>query len=230
MNEEALIQEMMRRGHSRSTAEATIQGRQRTEGLQNLWNEYMTGGGGQPGGGDYASNLIQTLTGQVVPQALEFDVEAARAAAEQEWNPYYDEILEDYLTKAALFQERSEADIASTLGVMGGRREEFMGDIARQSPIIQEQIGGRAADRGLYFSGGREQEQRRQLEKEERAKGSYERKFEYVREQKELEQQRYVEDLARKKKERERDLARQREAAITGQVETRRSEIYGGYG
>lgn len=231
MDIEALIQEMMRRGHDRASAEATITGRQRTEGLQNLWNEYMTGGGGgaQPGGDDYTSNLIQTLTGQVVPQALEFDVEAARAAAEQEWGSYYDEILEDYLAEAALFQGRSEADIASTLGILGERRGEFMGDIERQSPIIQEQIGGRKADVGLYFSGGREQEQRQQLEKEERTKGSYEREYEYETQQKQLQQQRYVEDLERKKKERERDLARQREQAITGGVETRREEKYLGY-
>jgi len=186
-------------------------------------------GGAPSGEGDYMSNLINTLTQQAVPQALEFDTESARAAAEQEWSPYYDEILQDYLTEAGLFQERSEADIASELGVLGGRREEFMGDIARQSPIIQEQIGGRAADRGMFFSGGREQEQRQQLEKEERSKGSYEREYEYETQQKALQQQRYVEDLERKRKERERDLARDREQAITGGVETRREEKYLGW-
>lgn len=188
------------------------------------------GYGGPGGGGDYSSNLIDTLTGQVVPKALEFDTEAARAAAEQEWGPYYDEILQDYLAEVELFGGRSEADLSSTLGLLGGRREEFMGDIARQSPIIQEQIGGRAADRGMFFSGGREQEQRQQLEKEGRSQASYDREYEYETSQKQLQQQRYMEDLERKKRERERELARTREAAITGQVETRRAEIYGGYG
>jgi hypothetical protein len=230
MDQEALIRAMMSKGHSRETAMATITGRSANpSSLRDLYVEYL-GGGAAPSTGDYTSDLIGTLTGQVVPQALEFDTEAARAAAEQEWSPYYDEILQDYLTEADLFRGRSEADIASTLGLLGGRREEFMGDIARESPIIQEQIGGRFADRGLYFGGEREETQRRQLEKEERTRGSYEREYEYETQQKQLQQQRYVEDLERKRRQRERDLARQREAAITGQVETRRAEVYGGYG
>lgn len=52
MDREVLIQEMMRHGHSRTTAEGAIAGR----GIEDLWREYM---GGTPGGGgtegDYAS-------------------------------------------------------------------------------------------------------------------------------------------------------------------------------
>jgi hypothetical protein len=96
------------------------------------------GGGGSSGGGDdYLSGLIQTLTQEVVPQALEFDMEAARAAAEQEWSPYYDEILQDYLS-----------------------------DVSRVSGVRQERIGGEFADRGLYQSGQRQEAQEKQLEEE----------------------------------------------------------------
>ena len=42
MDREALIQEMMRHGHTRSTAEAAIAGRG-SEGLSYYWNEYMGG-------------------------------------------------------------------------------------------------------------------------------------------------------------------------------------------
>jgi hypothetical protein len=229
MDQEALINAMMQKGHSRQTAEATIQGRAlNPQSLTDLYVEYL-GGGAPATPGGYTSDLISTLTGEVVPQALEFDVEAARKAAEEEWGPYYDELLQDYLTEAALYQARSEADIASKLGLLGERREEFMGDIARESPIIQEQIGGRFADRGLYFGGEREEAQRRQLEKEERKRSAYEREYGYETGQAQLQQQRYVEDLERKRKERERELARQREQAITGGVETRREEKYMGW-
>jgi hypothetical protein len=179
MDQEALIQAMMSKGHSRESALATITGRAASSApndLRNLYIEYLggaPGGGGTTsgGGGDYMSSLINTLTSQLVPQALEFDQEAARAAAEQEWNPYYDEILNDYLS-----------------------------DLARISPIRQENIGGNFADRGLYQSGQRQEAQQFQLDTEQ------------------IEKQR-----------RERDLAREREAAITGQVEQQREEKYYGY-
>lgn len=179
MNEEALIQAMMSRGHSRESAQATIAGRKSSgahNDLQNLYMEYLGGSGA--GGAvtygsedDYFSGLIQNITEQLVPQALEFDEAAARRAAEQEWNPYYDEILQDYLD-----------------------------DLNRISPVRQENIGGNFADRGLYFSGQRQEAQQRQLDEEQ---------------------------IARQR--RERELARQREAAITGQVQTLREEKYAGY-
>ena len=49
--------------------------------------------------------------------------------------------------------------------------QDYLGDLARVSPIRQEQIGGQAADAGLYFSGQREEKQRLQLEKEQYAEG-----------------------------------------------------------
>ena len=187
------------------------------------------GGGGGASGGDYSSGLIDTITQQVVPQALEFDVDAARRAAEQEWNPYYDELLADYLAEVTTGQTRSEADIASTLDLLGGRREDYLGDIARESPIMQEAIGGQFADRGLYESGQRQEAQQRRLEEEERQKQNYEREYQYKTGQAQLEQQRYLEDSERERKQRERDLAREREQSVTGQVETLRSEKYAGY-
>jgi len=122
-------------------------------------------------GPGYTQSLIDVLTGQVVPQALSFDEGAARGVAEQEWGPYFDELLSDYL-----------------------------GELTRQSEQTQEQLGGTFADRGLYFSGQRQEEQR--LAQEE---------------------------ADRQRRKRERDLARQRESAITGQVETLREEQFQGY-
>lgn len=103
---------------------------------------------------DYVNSLIQTLTGQVVPQAIEFDTEAARAAAEQEWNPYYDEILNEYL-----------------------------GDLERLSGLRQERTGGAFADRGLYMSGQREEAQQLQLGEEQRQRERRERDLARAREE-----------------------------------------------
>lgn len=206
--------------------EAVIQGILNDPGQVARYERELGLGGG---GDDYVSNLIQTLTEQVIPPALEFDAEAARRAAEEEWGPYYEEILQDYLIDVALGKERSIEDLASGLGLLKERRESYLGDIERESPRIQEAIGGRAADRGLYFGGEREEKQRQQLEKEKVARGDYEREYEYKTEQAGLSQERYLVDLERKKKERERDLARQREQAITGQVETQREEKFYGY-
>lgn len=187
------------------------------------------GGGVTSGAGDYVSSLIDLLTKEVVPQALEFDTEAARRAAEEEWGPYYEQLLQDYLTEVSLGKERSVEDLASGLGLLGGRRERFLGEIERESPRIQEAIGGRAADVGLYFGGERQEKQRIQLEKEKVARGDYEREYEYKTEQAQLTQERYVADVERERLQRERELAREREKAITGQVETLREEKFYGY-
>lgn len=220
-----------------------------------------TGGSGKGGGGgggqastaeDRINKLIETLTKEVVPKAIEFDSEAARKAAEQQWGPYYKQILADYLTEVKVGKARekenlasylksvgvrekrekenldetlkalglkgkwtgedlktaiedygisevrtkedlgtalesygikagrTKEDLASLTGLLGGRREEYMGEIARQSPLIEEAIGGRAADRGLYFSGEREEQQKLQKEKEARDIASYEKEYGYT--------------------------------------------------
>ena len=219
------------------------------------------GASGTSGSSDLITNIVDTL----VPQALEFDTEAARAAAEQEWSPYYDELLQDYLAEVgtAKTQEsedlakyletlgirgtRTEEDLATTLDILGGRRSDYMADLARQSPEIQEAIGGGFADRGLFFSGQREEAQRKQLEDETRQAQRYEQEYGYQtgeaqkvagrtqedidkeREARELENRRYLDKIETERKKRERELARQREAAVTGQIETQREEQYYGY-
>lgn len=208
-------------------------------------------GGGTGETGDYVKDLIKVLTEDVVPKALEFDSEAARRAAEEQWGPHYDEILQNYqqeveiktgrekedlatylesvgiknvraekdlatrldalglagtragedlakqlesldlqgvrteedlTTKLEVLSTRGERvgqDLTSLLGLLGGRREEYMANIARESPLIQEAIGTKAADRGMYFSGGRGEQQKLQLEKEERGKETYEKEYGY---------------------------------------------------
>jgi len=49
------------------------------------------------------------------------------------------------------------------------------------------------------------------------------------REARELQSKRYYEDIEKQRKKRERELARAREAQITGGVETRREEKYYGW-
>lgn len=191
----------------------------------------LTGGGGAPGApggaGDY-SQLFELLTGET-GKALEFDEPAARGVAEEKLGVEYDELLKDYLTEITTGKERSVADLASGLKLVKERRDEYREDIARQSPLTQERIGGQAADRGLYFSGGREEQQKLQLGKEERQKGTYDREYEYKVQQAELEQKRYLENVEREKKQRERELARQREGAITGHIVTQREEQQRGW-
>jgi len=263
MDKETLIQAMMKGGHSRISAENTINSR----GMENMWSEYMGGSttSGSENQNDYVTSLINTLTQQAVPQALEFDEVGARAASEQQWNPYYDQLLEDYLNEVTIGRGREGEDLATYLSeldtrrgrtledlatsmeTLDARKEDYLGDINRESPLIQEAIGGSAADRGAYFSGGRVEDQNLQLEKEARDKERYGREYgtektrletnagrteeEYTRQQeaRELQNRRYLADVERRRKERERTLAQEREAAITGGVVTRKEEQYLGY-
>ena len=234
-----------------------------------------TGGRGKEGGGgdggalssaeDYVNKLVETLTQKVVPPAIEFDTEASRRAMEEEWNPYFDQLLSDYLSEVSIgrgregedlatylsdldiSRRRSKEDLEARLGILGGRREKYMGDIERESPLVQEAIGGRFADRGLYLGGEREETQRLRLEKEERAKQDYEREHRYETERaqtgatrtseelqrreeaRRLQGERYLADLERKRKQRERTLAQERERAIVGGVETLREEKFRGW-
>ena len=188
-----------------------------------------TSGGTPSGGGTSTQDAENLLIEELRKLQESFDPEAARRAAEEEWNPFFDELLQDYLTESNIGQERSVEDLASGLGLLGERRETYLGDIERESPRIQEQIGGRFADRGLYFGGEREEKQRIQLEKEKVARGDYEREYEYKTSQAELQQERYTADVERDRKQRERDLAKQRESAITGQVDLQEEELTRGY-
>jgi hypothetical protein len=170
------------------------------------YNNYLNatqGGGGNQNGSGGMGTYVDTIN-----KALEFDEAAAKAAAEQEWNPYYDETLNDYLESFGLGRSRSQEDLNLALA-----------EINRQAPQVQEQIGGQAADAGLYFSGQRQEQQRLADEA-----------FQRQREAAQRTQSRYIEDTDIEKRKRERDLAREREAAITGQVETQRAYQYGGYG
>ena len=238
-------------------------------------NFAATGGAGKEGSGggtassggtqNESSAVIDAITKLWGENIAGFDKEGARASAEQEWNPYYDQLLGDYLNEVSIgrgregedlatylsdvdiSRKRAKEDLNKSLGIMGERREEYLGGINRESPLIQEAIGGRAADRGEYFSGSREEDQRRQLEDEVRQKATYESEYGYStgknitsekrtqeeitrqEEARQLENKRYLEDVERKKKQRERLLAEQREQAITGQVVTSEGEYQRGY-
>jgi len=227
-------------------------------------NFMETGGAGKGSLTGGSGDLVDTLTGQV-GEALEFDQPAARASAEQEFSPYFDEQLQDYLTEIGIGQERSgedlstllersgiqtgraEQDLSDVLSLLEGRETEFLGDIERQSPLKQEQIGGQFADRGLYQSGQRQEAQRQQLESEDRSRQTFGREQDYKTgqaelqtgrttediarqdEQRQLEHDRYLADVERDRKTRERDFAREKEEAITGQVQTLREEQLYGY-
>jgi len=65
-----------------------------------------------------------------VKKALEFDANAARSAAQQEWNPYFDEVLQDYLTSYNTGKTRSTEDLAFTDG-----------GFKPASALVQEQMG-----------------------------------------------------------------------------------------
>ena len=95
-------------------------------------------GGGSSGGGgtseEYIKQLIETLTKEVVPKAIEFDSEAARKAAEEEWGPYYEEILEDYLAQVSVGKEREKEDLTTyleSLGIRETREKENFDEIVK---------------------------------------------------------------------------------------------------
>jgi len=105
------------------------------------------------------------------------------------------EDLTTRLDALGLRDTRSKEDLKSTLGLLSGRREDYLADVKRESPKIQEAIGGRAADRNLFFSGGREEKQRLQLEKEARDVKRYETEYGYQTGQAELGATRTTEDV-----------------------------------
>lgn len=183
--------------------EASIRADINAGGWGDKWRNYQGMGSGSSSGG----NLVGTVTDQI-KKALEFDQAAARAAAEQQWSPYYQELLDDYLNSYNVGKSRSEQDLALQ-----------QAEYDRQAPLIQNQIGSQAADAGLYQSGQRLRNQQLAQEQLQRQRTATQQA-----------QTRYMEDINTQKAQRERDLARAREQAITGQVETRRQELYGGYG
>lgn len=106
MDIEKLIAEMMKHGHSRQTAEGAIAGR----GLEAMWNEYMGGSSGGNVAGDFATQLIAAQKQQIEEETkylketftdnpFAFDEALAKKSAKAEYEPYYTELLDDYLSE-----------------------------------------------------------------------------------------------------------------------------------
>ena len=97
----------------------------------NSWNDEnsiladynATGGAGKEGSGggtassggtqNESSAVIDAITKLWGENIAGFDKEGARASAEQEWNPYYDQLLGDYLNEVSIGRGREREDLAT---------------------------------------------------------------------------------------------------------------------
>lgn len=165
MDKEALISAMVAKGHTRSTAEGAIAGR----GMADLWREYMGGSGGAGGMADpaemaakYAQAVVDAqkkqideevnfLTGYSKDNPFVFDEALARQSATAEYEPYYTELLDDYL-KGVDLKRQSITD-----------EQKLLTDLYRLDTTDRSRQYGQAvaqaeegfSGKGLFFSGFR---------------------------------------------------------------------------
>jgi hypothetical protein len=224
MDKEKLIQVMMTKGHSRSTAEGAIAGR----GIADLWREYMGGGGNGgssqapqasnlPSAADVANAVIAAVT-ETLPQVpkysdnpFQFDEELAREAATAEYTPFYQEQLDDFMQDISTKRQR---------GV--GEERKLLEDLT-----VERDIG--LAERGLSFSGEKKRGLGGEVTSESASPLSFMRDLQRKARDLKVSTKQLLEDLTSTAFKGERDVTREKGTAIESGVLQRRSESLASY-
>jgi hypothetical protein len=222
MDREALIQEMMKRGHERHTAEGAIAGR----GIADLWREYMGGGVSQgqasaatnlPSAEEVANAVIEAVTEslpelpKISDNPFEYDEILAREAATAEYTPFYQEQLDEFLTDVDTRRQRGGAEERRLLEDLTAERD----------------VG--LAERGLTFSGEKQREIGAEIEPGKASPVGFMRDLMRRGRDIKVGTRELMEDLTKTAFRGEKGIGREKKAAIEGGVLQRRGEALESY-
>jgi hypothetical protein len=158
-----------------------------------------------------------------------FDEEAARELATAEFSPYYDEIIQDYMSDVATTKKRIGDDTATFLAEMEEQKESFMDREGTKLERLLRGIKEGFSQQGLYFSGKRQLAEMETEERSEKDIADYMKNYGYRIGEKQTEAQQSLEDIATRTRKFKRDTERERDAAITGHVQQLKSEAIDEY-
>lgn len=147
-----------------------------------------------------------------------FDEQAATELATAEYSPYYEELLQDYLGDIKATSDKYQGDAVRTLADLDKQKEVFLKDNTQDFDKLIRGIKEGYSAKSLYFSGNNNRDQvesqKENANKLEGYLGTYGSKVGQTQADLNFQQQQ-AQTLAERKA---RDLARERDTAIAGQV------------
>lgn len=203
------------------------------------WNEpeagydfAATGGGAKAGGGNFVDNLLKAQEEQIKRETsfLEdyvkknpfvFDEALARKSATAEYQPYYTELLQDYVADLDKQREttRGEANLLTTL------KKIDTGARSREYQLATDRANEGYAGSGMFFSGIRQKATGlEEIGYKEGVTGSEAR---FGQQEQGLQNQLGQYDIAQQRK--TRDIGREQDYAVEGGILTRKKEAQSQY-
>jgi len=155
---------------------------------------------------DYWNRQTSFLEEYTKENPFVFDEELAKLASKEQYEPYYSELLEDYLGDIGVKKETIQ-DEQKLLEALRTTPEGTAGVTTRAYERAVGQAEEGFAGSGMFFSG---------IKKRGLGEAEAEREYE-------------LKETATGIQRKERDITREQEAAIAGGVETRRGETFKGY-
>jgi len=194
-------------------------------------NDYMAQGGTQSGAGgasgNFADNLLKTIKGDIEEQVgfldkytkknpFAFDEELARKSSTAEYEPYYNELLDDYVSQVDLRRATIEDDKKLQQEFKKYETEKSSRDFNKAISNAEQGFAGK----GLFFSGNRARDVGEKSV--EKVAGDEMRTAQYKADEAGLDRRSTSLDLESSAK--TRDIGREQETAIEGGILQRRGE------
>jgi len=158
-----------------------------------------------------------------------FDEQAAREVSTAEFAPYYDEILNDYLSDIKLTSEKYRGDTTRILADLDKQKELFVRNNAQEFDKIIRGIKEGYSGKGLYFGGENARAQKEaDLSNTNTLEGymnTYGSRVGQTKAEDEYAQTKFRTDAQRKA----RDIEREKQSAIYGGINTQKNEAIDEY-
>lgn len=161
--------------------------------------------------------------------SFSFDEALARSAATQEYSPYYEETLKDYMANVENTKSRSVEDTDKLLALLGANKEYFVGTERRLLDNSIKSTNEGYAGRGLFFSGARPKDIKELQTISGEKVNDYMTGYNYNTEQASTKNTRTLADATTAATQYQRDLEREKKYQIESGVITRKQEALSEY-
>lgn len=153
-----------------------------------------------------------------------FDEENAKELATAEFSPYYDELLSDYMHDVDTTKTRLQNDNGKILSELNSQKDYFIKEQGTNLERVIRGIKEGYEGAGLYFSGNRNRDIKETQADVQGGIEDYMRQSKYKKEGYNTDLSRNIEDIDLAANRYTRDIGREKETAITGQVNTMEGE------
>lgn len=158
-----------------------------------------------------------------------FDEQWANEYATAEFSPYFDEKLSEYMTDVETTKKRLGDDTSRFLTEMEAQKDTFMQRSGRELDKMIRGIKEGYESSGLYFSGMKNRDIKEAQDENQFDTENFMRQYQLQTDEAKLDQQRKLEDLNLGSGRYQRDIGREKDAAIAGQVQQLKGEAMDEY-